>query len=217
MNDDKRPVPGPETAPASGLAAGLDRLIAGLGRISTVGCWLGGGALAVFALGTGGEVLARRFLGMSLGGMDEIGGYVLAIVAAVAFTETLLARGHIRIDILRGQLPGKLREIMDLIAMLSLIVFFGLVLWYGHALLARNWGLGARSMTPLAVPLWIPQVLWVLALALFWITSCLLFLRGLIAFATGENARLAALIGAKATEEEIEDERALSAAAETAR
>ena len=68
-------------------------------------------------------------------------------------------------------------------------------------------------MTPLAVPLAIPQSLWIAALALFVGASALLLARAALATLTGDRAAASAAIGILGTEEELREEEALSAAA----
>ncbi|PZX10662.1 TRAP-type mannitol/chloroaromatic compound transport system permease small subunit [Palleronia aestuarii] len=192
------------------LSRGLDRALAVLRRISSAGVWVGGGLLTVLALATGAEVLSRRLLSHSLGGIDELGGYTLAVVGAVAMTEALLNRAHIRIGVLHGRLGRRGQSVLDLVSLGALMAFFGIVLWFGWALLARNYGLGTRSMTPLATPLWIPQALWVLAFAVFWLVAVALLLRSCIGVAEGDWETVNELIGLRETEDEVADGRAIA-------
>ena len=195
------------------LSRGLDWSLAALRAVSAAGVWLGGGLLVALSLGIGAEVLLRRLAGWSFGGMDELGGYALAIVAALAFTEALLHRSHIRIGLLHQRLGSRGRVALDLVAMAGLIAFFGTVLYYGALALQRNAGFGTRSMTPLAVPLAIPQALWIAALALFVGAAVILLARAALAAAMGEDGTAAEVIGLRDTEGELREEEALSEAA----
>lgn len=200
-------------AAADAAASALDRVIPVLRRLSAGGIWIGGGLFTAYALGVGIEVVMRRFFSHSFGGLDEIGGYLLAVVATLAFTETLLHRGHIRIDIVFARLSRTAQVALDLLALAGLLVFFALLLEYAWTLFWRSWTMSVRSMTPLAVPLWIPQGLWVLGLALFVAVCAILFLRALIALAQGDRATAQALIGARSADDELAEEMALSAEA----
>ncbi len=202
---------GAQTLTAAGQ--GLERVLTVLRALSNAGVWLGGGLLIALSLGVGAEVVLRRLFGHSLGGMDEIGGYVLAITATLAFTEALFSRSHIRIGVVHGRLGPRGRALLDLVAMLGLIWFFSILLWFGWAMLVRNWGLGTRSMTPMQTPLWIPQGMWIAALALFYLSALALLARALVAMARGDWAQAAALIGARNDADELRDERMLSAEA----
>ena len=201
------------TAALSRLGTALDRLLDGLRAVSSVCVWIGGGLLMLLTLGITAEVIMRSAFNHSFTGMDELGGYVLAIVSALAFTEGLFHRSHIRIDVIHAMLPRWGRAVLDLLALLSVVVFFGLLLWYAHLLLARSWALDARSVSPLSVRIWIPQGLWFLGLAFFVATSVVLLVRNLLALALGDLATITREIGIKGAEDEIEEERSLSAAA----
>lgn len=192
---------------------GLDRILAALGVISSAGVWVGGGLLVALSLGVGAEVLLRRFFNHSFGGIDEIGGYVLAVIGAVAFTETLLNRGHIRIDLLRQRLGARGKAFMDLVALLATILFFGLLLYYAWALLSRSMTMNTRSMTPLGVRLWIPQLGWFAGILLFTVTAVTLLLRSVLALAAGDHATSQRLIGARGTDDEVAEELELAAVA----
>lgn len=195
----------------SGLVAkGLDWLLSVLRALSSAGVWLGGGLLILLSLGIGLEVLLRRFAGYSFAGLDELGGYTLAVVAAIALTEALLHRGHIRIDIVHARLGRRGQAVLDLVALAGLMLFFGLLLYYAWLLLDRSLTMNTRSMTPLAVLLWIPQSFWFVALALFGLTAAALFLRALLALATGDLATTQELIGTRSTDDELAEELALS-------
>ena len=188
------------------IMRGLDRLLACLRLISAGGVWVCGGLLTCFCLAVGVEVLLRRFAGHSFGGLDELGGYMLAFIGAVAFTETLLNRGHIRIDLLQARLPRWGQAVLDLVALAAMIGFFGLLLKFAAALLMRSATMGTKSVTPLAVVQWVPQAFWVAGLALFVATAVVLFLRAAIALAMGDIATAQALIGARSADDELAEE-----------
>ena len=69
-------------------------------RIARASAWVGGIALMGSALMISIDLLLRRLFGFSMGGADEIAGYVLAVVSAWAFPIALLKRSHLRVDIL---------------------------------------------------------------------------------------------------------------------
>lgn len=187
------------------MAALLDRLIALLAALSRAGAWFGGVLLFAAAVMIGAEVLLRKLGGVSIGGADELSGYVLAIASAWAFGFSLLARAHIRIDTLYALLPRRLQALLDLVALAATTFFFGFTAWFAWAQLMRSASLGARSMTPLATPLVIPQSLWVAGLVTFVLLAALLWLRALLAVLAGDLATSARLIGSRSAREEVEE------------
>ncbi|WP_273689934.1 TRAP transporter small permease subunit [Ketogulonicigenium vulgare] len=193
------------------LARGLDRLLAGLRTLSSAGIWIGGGGLLVFSFAVVVEVLMRRFMNHSFAGLDELGGYMLAIVGAIAFTETLLHRGHIRIDVIHARVGRRLQSALDVLAMLGVIVFFGTMLFYAQHLLGRSIGLQSRSISSLSVILWVPQSIWFVGIALFVVTAITLLARAIVALLLGDRATAVALIGLRSAEEELAEEVELTA------
>ena len=83
----------------------------------------------VLAVAVAIETGARKLLNVSLQGVDELGGYCLAIGGALAFAVSLVSRAHIRIDIVHEYLPRVLRAGLNLLAVLALFVC-ALVLLY---------------------------------------------------------------------------------------
>lgn len=117
------------------------------------------------------EVLARKLFNFSTEGVDEIGGYVVAIMAAFGFTYALMQRAHTRIDIFLKYLPVSLQAWLHFAAMLTMSGFAGFMVWRAYATLVESIGYRSVSSTPLQTPLWLPQSLWVAGLALFALVS----------------------------------------------
>jgi TRAP-type C4-dicarboxylate transport system permease small subunit len=184
----------------------LDRLIAGLSAVSRAGVWAGGVLLFAACFMIGVEVVGRKFFGFSFEGVDELSGYVLAIASAWAFGFTLISRTHVRIDTLYGAVPQRVQVLLDLLAMASIVGFFGFVAWFAWLLLQRSLSLSAKAMTPLQTPLAIPQAMWVAGLVLFVVIAALLLLRAILALAAGDPATSAKLIGSRTQRQEVEEE-----------
>lgn len=184
----------------------LDRLIAGLSALSRAGVWAGGLLLFAACGMIAAEVVGRRFFSFSFEGVDELSGYVLAIASAWAFGFTLISRTHVRIDTLYVAVPAGVKLAMDVLAMASLVGFFGFATWFAWLLLQRSLSLSARAMTPLQTPLAIPQALWVAGLVLFVLLGALLLIRACLALAVGDRAGAARLIGSRTQRDEVAEE-----------
>ena len=65
----------------------------------------GGYWLMLIAVATCIEIISRKVFSFSLLGVDEIGGYTLAVLAALGFSYALIERAHTRIDFLIGRSP----------------------------------------------------------------------------------------------------------------
>jgi TRAP-type mannitol/chloroaromatic compound transport system permease small subunit len=181
----------------------LDPLLGLARRIARIGAWFGGVLLILAALLVGVEVVIRKAFSISLGGIDELAGYALAVSTSWALAFTLLERAHIRIDSLYVHLPVRLCALLDIAGLVLLTGFFALITWYGYGVFQTSYALGARSMSPLGTPLVLPQLLWVLGLVMFLAIALLLLLRALVALAAGDLATVQRLVGSRTVREEV--------------
>jgi TRAP-type C4-dicarboxylate transport system permease small subunit len=143
------------------------------GLANTVAIACGWALLALCAL-TGYDIVARRLLNHSVQGVDEIGGYVLAITGSVGFAAALLNRMHTRIDLILAIMPAGLRAVMNTIAAIALAGFAVFITQKALVTLIETLEFGSRASTPLQTPLWIPQSLWIFGIVLFAIVSCVM-------------------------------------------
>ena len=191
----------------SGLAA-----ITAIAKAST---WVGGFALLGCALLIGIDLILRKTLGISMGGADEIAGYVLAVTSAWAFPVTLLKRSHIRVDILYARLGLKPRVALDLFALACMAVLVSTLAFHAWNVLQDSIDYRSVSNTPLQVPQWIPQSIWFAGYLFFALTLLSLALVSLGHLLRGRWGAVSALIGINTVEQEIEEE--LHPAANTAK
>ena len=137
----------------------MDRLIKKLCRINDAVAVAAGFLLLACVIITIVDLIARR-LGASLGGTDEISGYVMAITTSWGVSYALTALAHVRIDLLRAKVSVAKAAIFDTIAMLSLAATAVFVAHKSWSVLSKTLSTGARANTPLETPMWIPQTLW---------------------------------------------------------
>ncbi|MES2711210.1 MAG: TRAP transporter small permease [Pseudomonadota bacterium] len=121
---------------------------------------IGGWWLLALSLLTCVEILLRKFAGVSLQGVDEIGGYTLAIFSALSFAWALVAKSHARVDFLLGRMPATVRALLNASAYLLLAGFSAYAAWRGYTVLDESLEFQARANSPLQTPLWIPQAAW---------------------------------------------------------
>ena len=162
----------------------LNRLIALLVGLLLLGC-------TVFVL----IDIVLRQTGSSLGGTDEISGYVMAIATAWGMGYTLIELGHVRIDILRSRASGRGRAVFDLVAMLALAVTVTLIAIRGWPVLARSLANSSRANTPLETPLALVQGPWLAGWIWFAIVAWLTFIAALVLVARKDYAASEAAIG----------------------
>lgn len=165
------------------MARAADRLHEMVGtahRLSRYTARAAGYAVLGCAFLIGAEIVMRKILGLSLGGADEISGYVLAGGFAWSAAWALFRDAHIRIDIVSSRLPPGPQRVFDLAALLSLAGVGFLLAWQAIAVLIESLRLGSVSNTPLRVPVWLPQGLWAMGLAVFTLSAIALLLARLL-------------------------------------
>ncbi|HSK39817.1 MAG TPA: TRAP transporter small permease [Arenibaculum sp.] len=145
----------------SGSTRGLpERVVAALAGINRVIAIFGGIVLLATVCLILLDIVLRRTAAGSLGGADEISGYVMAGVATWGFSYALVERAHVRIDILQVRLPTVGRALLDILALASLCAVAILVAVHASDVLTKTLARGSRANTPLETPLWIPQSIW---------------------------------------------------------
>jgi TRAP-type C4-dicarboxylate transport system permease small subunit len=103
------------------------------------------------------DVIGRRFLGVSSGVTDEIGGYALAIGGMWALGHALRSGAHVRIDVLLPHLPDRLQTLLHYAALGLMAYFAALLAYYCGRLAIESYRESARAMSILQTPLAVPQ------------------------------------------------------------
>ncbi len=184
----------------------MDALMEGMRRLTRLGLWFGGALVLAAAVLIGIDVVMRKFFAASIGGADELAGYALAIGAAWSLGAALLDRAHIRIDSLYVLFPTRLRLALDFLGLVLFVGFFGLIARHGWNVVAQSWSAGSRSQSALQTPTVLPQALWFLGLVVFLVVGVVLLAYALRLAARGEVAAVAAAIGTRSAQEDVEAE-----------
>jgi TRAP-type C4-dicarboxylate transport system permease small subunit len=184
----------------------MDALMQGVRRLTRLGLWFGGALVLAAAVLIGIDVVMRKFFATSIGGADELAGYALAIGTVWSLGAALLDRAHIRIDSLYVLLPTRLRLALDFLGLILFVGFFGLIAWHGWNVVTQSWSAGSRSQSALQTPTVLPQTLWFLGLVVFIAVGIVLLAYALRLAARGEVAAVAAAIGTRSAQEDVEAE-----------
>ncbi len=142
------------------------------------------------------EITARK-LGGSLGGVDEISGYVMAVTTSWGISYALTEQAHVRIDLLRQKLVPFGRAVFDVLSLICLAGTAIIVAWRGWGVLEKTLDTGARANTPLETPLWIPQSLWWAGWVWFALSATLLLVSVLVRFASADYKAIDQIAGAR--------------------
>ena len=185
------------------------RLLSTARTVSRAAVWIGGALTLASVLLITYDVVVRRIFGISLGGSDELSGYVFAIGTSWALAFTALSRANVRVDVLYKHLPVRVGAVLDWLALVALGVFAAYLTRHAYGVAMTSWTQQAAANTPLATPLWIPQTLWLLGLAWFCIVLALMLLQASVALVTGDLETLRAVCGVVSSEEEAAEEAAV--------
>lgn len=184
----------------------LDKLFNGTRTLSLWMTWLGGTLIVLSAFLVTLEVFLRKVFNVSLGGADEISGYAFGVATALALSYALLERAHIRVDALLGAIPKGLHPFINLLGLLLLTGFALVVVVMVWGMVGDTLDNGSRSITPMRIPLAIPQIPWLLGWMFFVFSGALIALVAIRQYFRGDEAGVQNLIGVKSLDEQIEDE-----------
>jgi TRAP-type C4-dicarboxylate transport system permease small subunit len=182
----------------------LDSALHGAARVSRWLAWIGGAMLLLCAVLVSLDVVFRAALKVTYFESFELSTYAFAIATAMGMSYALVSRAHVRIEVLYLMLPARGRGWFDVMAYAVLALCAGVLLyWCGHTVIG-NYQSGARSNSSLAVPLAIPQGIWLVGLAWFALLATLYALYGLVACLRGQALLAHRRLGVASLEEEID-------------
>lgn len=182
----------------------MEALDRGIGLLCEKAALVCGALLIASAIFVSTDLIARKLLNFSFVGANEISGYVLAVSSAWAFSYAVLKRSHIRIDVFYRYLPHRWQAAVDVLAIAALAVFAAVFVWYANRYFLQVWERGTRSITSLALPLWIPMLGWYVGWVVFLLVSVYLTVVSAWAYYRGEFAVVQARVGPISEEEEAE-------------
>jgi TRAP-type C4-dicarboxylate transport system permease small subunit len=158
------------------------RLHAGVFQVSRLAAYLAGAVLLAMTSHIIYEIVLRIAFSTSTFILDEIVGYGVAACTFLALGYALEVGGLIRVNLLLKALgdDGLARRVAETAAIALTLTVVGFQIGYFWKSVARNWERGAVSETVAEVPLWIPEGLMMLGLAVFWLQLSVYLLRVLV-------------------------------------
>ncbi|KFC73089.1 TRAP-type mannitol/chloroaromatic compound transport system, small permease component [Bosea sp. LC85] len=177
-----------------------------LQRLSALLANICGYVLLALAVLVTAETLGRKFFNISLQGVDELGGYALAVGSALAFTTALVDRAHIRIELFHVMLPMPLQMALNWFAITSIAAFGGLLAYVCFTILWDSFAYNSTAPTPWATPLIYPQSLWYGGVVIFALVSAVMALHATYLLVTGNGKALNKAYGPKEAAEEVKEE-----------
>lgn len=149
------------------------RILVAVEKVAVLLALCAGGAVGLLAVLIVVDIVGRDFLGASVQGTDEIGGYVLAFVGSLGMALTLLRRGHPRIDLFFRFFPRSMGDLLHALAQVTIAGVALFMTWHALSELQSTIRFGSITNTPLQTPLWVPQSIWVAGTGFFALTACL--------------------------------------------
>jgi TRAP-type mannitol/chloroaromatic compound transport system permease small subunit len=102
--------------------------------------------------------------------------------------------------------PRWLRLALDFVGIALFIAFFGLIARHGWSVVQQSWSSGSRSQSALQTPTVLPQSIWLLGLALFFLVGLVLLCQAITRIARGHAAAAEKLISTRSAAEEVQEE-----------
>ena len=126
------------------------RLLGYANTLSRGAAWVGGAIMLASVLLISFDVLARKFLGFTTGGADELSGYAFAISTSWSLAFVVLNRGNVRVDALYQLFPVRVTAVFDWISLVALGVFMVCLSYYASFVAETSWVQNSAANTPLA-------------------------------------------------------------------
>lgn len=162
----------------------LDRFIDVIGRITG---WSSFVLVCVMAF----NVLLRYLFRTGSVGMQELEWHLMAPICLLGLSYALLHDGHVKVDILYGRFPPRVRRVIDLVSMLALVVVLAILIYLSIPYVEQSYRIGEKSPDPGGLThRWILKAILPVGLALLFIQSIAATLRAFVAVVDLEAPQL---------------------------
>ena len=175
-----------------------------ISRVSRILARVGGMLILLCAVLVSLDVLFRNSFRMTIFESYELTSYAVALAITFGFAWALVSKAHIRIEVIYNALPLKPRCYLDALAVGVLAVVAAVLTYWGAQVAIDSFEMQARSNSTLAVPMALPQGLWVLGLVWFAVCSAVLFGVAVYGLWRRRYAEVRAIFGLASVEEEID-------------
>jgi len=114
---------------------------------------LGGIGMMIATFLGAGDVVGTQFFGWPIPGAKEITESTMVLIVFGCLTYAQIRRGHIRVELVYTHVGPRARAVMDSLADLAAIVFFGLLLWQAIGEGIMSWRIGEADVGLIRFPL----------------------------------------------------------------
>ena len=152
------------------------------------------------------ETVIRKLFSVSLGGVDDLSGYAIAIGAPLAFAIALIEQSHIRINLLHMRMPLRARAVLNAVAAVALAVLAVYLMVFTVSTFLETRMFRSIAQTPWATPLVYPQSAWLVAMVLFAAPALWLAIRAALLLLRADWQRLDREFSPETVEDELKAE-----------
>jgi TRAP-type C4-dicarboxylate transport system permease small subunit len=152
------------------------------------------------------ETLVRKLFNVSIQGAAELGGYALAVGAAIGFTLAVTSRSHIRVDVFHERFPRAVQAFMNWVSALGIAALGLFFVGVCYRVIVKTIEYGSSAQTPWATPLIYPQSVWYAALVIFAIYAVGYAGRASYLYFSGRHDAVLEEFHPKSAKEELKDE-----------
>jgi TRAP-type C4-dicarboxylate transport system permease small subunit len=152
------------------------------------------------------ETLVRKLFSVSLGGVDELSGYAIAVGAPLGFAVALIDRAHIRINLFYQRMRPRGRGVLDAASVAALAALALFLAFFTVRTVQETQTYQSIAQTPWATPLIYPQAVWLVAMLAFALPALWLLWRMLALALRGRWEDVAREHGPETVEEELRAE-----------
>ena len=152
------------------------------------------------------ETLVRKLFSISLGGVDELSGYAVAIAGPLAITIALIESAHIRINIFYLRMSRPARRVLDVLSMIALTILSGFLSFFAYRTVMDTYQFKSLAQTPWATPMIYPQSLWLLALLIFTATTLFLLAKSFVFLNRKDWEAMDQILAPESLEDELKAE-----------
>ncbi len=123
------------------VADKLDWFIDKVGRITG---WCAFGLVVVMAF----NVLLRYFFRTGSVAMQELEWHLMAPICLLGLSYALLHDGHVKVDILYGRFPDRLKRLIDFISMVLVCAVIAFLIYVSIPYVEQSYSIGEQSPDP---------------------------------------------------------------------
>jgi len=136
----------------------MDRISRCLNKCEIILALVSSGFCFILMLAVCAEIVGRR-LGYPIPGVVEFAILDLGIIVFLALGFTQYNRGHVRVDIFIKKLKGRVREIVEAVALLLGLIAIAVMCWQAVLVGIEAWSVGEYAPGIVRFPVWPGKIL----------------------------------------------------------